>query len=507
MLGRRFNQPAAILAVAVSMCLSTTAARAADPVPSSTAELAAQVREQQLQIERQRQELERQRAALDQQQQKLESLAAALDAQRAATAAPVAASATSEPTAAGPEATVPAAAQPAAESLTARAAAGSGLHFAGYTDMNYQRYDFYENAQSTVSKAQAKTDMARFVLAPHYDFGHGWSFFGELEVEHGGTGASIDYEAEETGEFESEIEHGGEVALEQLYLQYSYSPALNFRIGELVVPVGMVNTYHQPTEYFTVERSLGETTLIPNVWHESGIQALGTIGRLRYQLQVVTALDSTGFSGHDFVVGGMQNRFEWKYANGFAFVGQAEYSLAPGVLVGGAFYTGDSEPNRPRRNLGHKANVTLAEVHGRYEVGSLTFRGQYLQGWVQNSAFITAANLNTFNGGVLGTSRTAVGKQARSWYAEAGYDLLPLFGRREWGRLDLFARYEAYDTNADTAATIARVARYDRKAATVGVNYKPRPGIVVKGEFSHRTNDADIANKQNLFGLGAGFEF
>jgi hypothetical protein len=443
-------------------------------------------------LQSQQQEIDRQRKLLQQQQQQLDALTAAVEAQSSRPFTP----GTSPSSGAAPQ------------GLADRAANGPGLHFAGYADMSYTRYDFYQNTQTTKPVTQATSDVTRFVLAPHMDFGRGWSFFGEIEIEHGGTGTSVEYEADESGEFETEVEQGGEVALEQAWLQYSHSAALNFRVGEIVVPVGMINSYHQPTEYFTVERSLGETSLIPSVWHQSGIQALGQIGQLRYQLQMVTALDSTGFSGYDFVVGGMQNRFEGRYSNAFAYVAQAEYALAPGVLIGAAYYTGDSEPNRPRRNLEKPAQVTLYEVHGRYETGPATVRGQYLKGEVQNADAVTQANLNTFNGSELGTSRTAVGKQAHSWFVEAGYDLLSFFfNQPDWGRFDVFARYDDYDTNEQAAPGHARVLRYDRTAVTYGFNYKPQPGIVFKAEYSRRENAADIANTQDFWGFAAGFEF
>lgn len=453
------------------------------------AALAAQLRAQQQQLEaqsreleRQRLELERQREALARQQEKLEAMIAPLEAAQQQ-------------------------AQQAQEAVEKRPTGGRGIRFAGYGDMQYQRYDFYENAQDNVAEKRGRTDVQRFVLAPQIELGNGWSLFGEIEFEHGGTGSTIEFEAEEAGEYEAEVEKGGEIVLEQLWLQYSHSPLLNVRVGELVVPVGMVNSYHQPTEYFTVERSIAETSLLPVVWHETGAQLLGSWGQARYQLQFVTALDSTGFSGYEFVKGGMQRKLEFKNASAFAIVAQGEYAFGPGMLVGAAFYTGDSAKNRPRRNLSVPARVTIGEVHGRYEVGALTVRGQYLVGRVQNAAAVTQANLNTFNGGELGTSRTPVGSRARSWFVEAGYDLLPLFGAGHYGRLDAFARYDSYDTHAGVEGTIVRNPRYAHKATTVGLNFKPQPGIVFKGEYSHRTHEGLVGNTQDLFGLAAGFEF
>lgn len=503
--------PQTRLTLLASLLLAAGVTAAQDSAPTA-ANLAALLREQQQQLEAQRAQLVRQQEQLERQQRQLESLAAALEAQKAGPAPVATAGAAASPgaPAASSGATATAGGAASGQPISTASAAPTaprGLRFEGYADFNYQRYDFYENAQSAVSTPRGQTDLARFVLAPSYDFGKGWSFAAEIEFEHGGTGAAVDYEREEAGEFEIEIEKGGEVALEQLWLQYEYSPALAVRFGELIVPVGMFNLYHQPSEYFGLQRGLSESSLLPMVWHESGIEMRGTLGQARYQLMLATALDSSGFSGYGFVSGGMQQRLELKNASAFALIGHLEYGFAPGVLVGASYYFGDSAPNRPRQNLDVSANVSLAALYGRYEVGPLTIRGQALYGTIQNAEAVTKANLSTFNGDVLGVSRTPVGSSARSYYIAAGYDLLSLFKASDAGRLDLFAQYENYDTNASTEGSIVRLERYARQATTLGLNYKPQPGIVLKAEYARLTNGGTVANAQNQFGLGAGFEF
>ncbi len=380
------------------------------------------------------------------------------------------------------------------------------VHWEGYGVVNYVSRDFYQNAQDDSPEQRASTDLERIILAPTFDISDRIRFVTEIEFEHGGTGSTVEYEPEEAGEFETEIEKGGEVVLEQAHLEFAHSPAINWRVGEIMVPFGMVNTHHHPAEYFTLERSLAETRVIPATWHETGVELFGTLDRLRYRLQVVTALDSSGFSGYGFVSEGTQDALETRGADALAFVGRADYSILPGARVGASVYIGDSADNRPRRDLEEDATVTLAEVHGRYQRGPLTVRGQYLAGSIDNSDAVTRANFTSFNAGELGISKTPVGSEARSWFVEAGYDLLSLLGERD-DRLDAFARFEAFDTHADTEGSISANPRYDREAATFGVNYKPRPGVVFKGEYSSREHAGDTGNTQDYYGLGLGFEF
>ena len=89
----------------------------------------------------------------------------------------------------------------------------------------------------------------------------------------------MELEADETGEYESEIERGGEVALEQAWIQKVIHPAFNVRAGMIIVPVGLTNSHHLPNEFFTGYRQEGENTIFPCTWHEVGLELWGEFGR------------------------------------------------------------------------------------------------------------------------------------------------------------------------------------------------------------------------------------
>ena len=120
------------------------------------------------------------------------------------------------------------------------------LTIGGYGEAVY-KYNFFSDnvfryshaANYAGSKGHGRVDLPHAVIMLGYDFGHGWSFNTEIEFEHGGTESAVEVEAEETGEFEKEIERGGEVALEQFWLQKSWGKGLNLRMGHIIVPVGV----------------------------------------------------------------------------------------------------------------------------------------------------------------------------------------------------------------------------------------------------------------------------
>ena len=77
-----------------------------------------------------------------------------------------------------------------------------------YSD-NVNRYSKAEDYKD--AKGHNRFDLPHAVIMLGFDFGRGWTFGSEIEFEHGGTESAVEMEAEETGEWEKEIERGGEV--------------------------------------------------------------------------------------------------------------------------------------------------------------------------------------------------------------------------------------------------------------------------------------------------------
>lgn len=97
---------------------------------------------------------------------------------------------------------------------------------------------------------RATVSIPRFILAFDYKFSPKWVLSSEIEFEYGGTGAAREVEwYEENGEYETEIEKGGEVALEQFHISYLMNKHLNFRFGHMIVPVGLTNAHHEPLNF------------------------------------------------------------------------------------------------------------------------------------------------------------------------------------------------------------------------------------------------------------------
>ncbi len=383
---------------------------------------------------------------------------------------------------------------------------GEGLfdevQISGYGAMTYSLYDW----QTDTTRRNA-FDVERLVVEPEFHLKNGLKLEAELEIEHGGTGSTMEFDKfEEFGEYEQEIEKGGEIVLEKLVLEKEIRPAFNWRIGHLVVPAGLLSKRHKPAQYFTVRRSEAESEVIPSIWHESGVELFGHLGSWHYQGMVVTGLDSTGFSSANWIQRGHQQRFETANANDLALAGRVDYHLENGEGAFGLFgYIGDTGDNRPKADFSLAGTVKLFDLHGHYEHKGFKARGMYLYGTVDHSAAITNANKNLSN--FLNVKRTPVGSAAEAFFLEAGYDVLPHWRPGAEGKraLDLFLRYDFYDTMKEVETTIIDNSRWERTVWTYGLNYHLGSGSVFK--LDHSLRELGNGLDENTFSLGFGFQY
>ena len=392
--------------------------------------------------------------------------------------------------------------------LNTGAIAGSNpFSVSGYGIIHYSHFDWELDPGR-----RAAIDIERFVIAPKYRINDTIRLESELEFEHGGTGSTMEFDKfEEFGEFETEIEKGGEVIVEKLAAVFSFQPAFNLRVGHIIVPVGLVSKRHRPQHYFTTTRPEAETHLIPTIWHETGVELFGSLGALNYQAQIVNGLDSTGFSSRHWIVRGHQLRFETINAEAPAFVGRLDCAFNENATLGISGYYGDTAANRPKPDVDFDAYVGIVSLHGFYEVNALKVRGLFLWGTLENADRLSKVNRTLSNN--LNVKRTPIGSSALGYYIEAGYDVLSLFrqsnnkAEHPNAVLDVFARYDYYDTMASVEGIIFDNPRWERTTWTFGINYHVHPKMVFKGHHSLRRLAAEDKNRENTFSLGFGFQY
>lgn len=351
---------------------------------------------------------------------------------------------------------------------------------------NYLRYknpELYKDGQ------HGRFDLPHAVLWLGYDFGRGWSAGMEIEFEHGGTGSAVEIEEEEGGEYESEVERGGEVALEQFWIQKSFSPALNIRAGHIVVPVGATNAYHMPDEFFGVYRPEGENTILPCTWHETGISFLGETKGWRYEVMFLAGLDADRFNSKGWIHDGAGSPYEFKIGTAYAGAFRIDNTSVPGLRLSLSGYIGNSFDNTLANHSAEKWKKTrgtalIGAFDLAYKGRGLVIRANVDYGHLSDSKMITAFQ-NTMNKSSV-APKQAIASDALAAGCEIGYDFFSLSKRlgSSGRKFYLFGRYDYYDSMLKTESGVARRKWCGRQRAAAGINFYPIKEIAIKAEYA-----------------------
>jgi hypothetical protein len=327
----------------------------------------------------------------------------------------------------------------------------------------------------------AEVNLARFVVFLAHSFSDRLTFQSELEVED----AKI-----EGGDV------GGEVALEQAFLDYRLKDWLTLRTGLVLVPIGIINETHEPPTFNGVERPAFDHDVIPTTWREIGIGALGNIpavAGLSYRLYLLNGLKAEGLSPDEGIRGGRQEGRHASFANP-SLTGRLEWAR-PGVKVGGSFWYGGTANADPALGMGtFAAPVTVFSADARYDIGAASFRAVVATIGVSDAAAINAR---------FGAD---VGSRIAGGYVEAGYNLLTLLASQSSQQLNAFLRIERYNTQAAVPAGTVQDPVHARRITTVGLSYKPIYNVVFKGDYQLLRNRAGTGEGEAL-SLGIGYQF
>lgn len=371
-----------------------------------------------------------------------------------------------------------------------------------YSD-NVARYSYPETYKNN---KHGRFDLPHVVVFMSYDLGKGWKVSTEIEFEHGGTGTTYEIENAETGEYETEIEKGGEVAIEQFWIEKSFADYANLRMGHIIVPIGLTNQYHMPTEYFSVLRPEEESSIIPCTWHETGVSFWGNAGKWRYEAMFIAGLDAERFNNANWIQGGSVSPYEFKIANKYAGAFRLDNYSIKGLRMGLSGYFGFSAGNslKSERYNNINGSVTVGAFDAVYNDHNVIVRGNFLYGHLGDSYTISTVNKRLPSASP--SPRTDVASDVMSWYVEAGYDVMSFFPNRKQtdDKLYVYAHYGFYDSMYKTVKSINAKEWCEKKVISAGLNYYPMKELVIKAEYSMR-QFKDPFNNEPTISLGIGF--
>lgn len=387
----------------------------------------------------------------------------------------------------------------------------SGLQVGGYGEAVMHRFFYSDDFNRYIypdlykkNKSRGQFDLPHVVFMLSYDFGKGWKVYSEIEYEHGGTASAIEMEADEFGEYEKEIERGGEVVLEQFWIEKSFGEYAKIKIGHIIVPYGLTNAYHLPTEFMTVLRQEEEMTLFPCTWHETGLSFSGKHRGWHYEAVFVAGLDADQFNDANWIKGGGSSPYEFKIANAYAGAFRIENRSFKGLKVGLSGYFGYSAANSLKADRYKDLNgaVILGALDASYKDHNWWILGNVNYGHLTDSKAISSINKSLPRESP--SPRTNVASDALCYAVSLAYDFFGLNKELKAKEMKfyLFGHYGYLNSMFKTADGILADQRYAKHILSGGVNFYPIKEVAIKIEYSARMFPKTAYNMENTLSVG-----
>lgn len=354
----------------------------------------------------------------------------------------------------------------------------------------YAQIDYNQPVSSGIYN-NGKLDVHRLVLLFGYKFNSRTQFITEIEVE-----------------------HVKEIYVEQAFLDYRINNYMNLRAGLMLIPMGIVNEYHEPPTFNGVERTLLDKYIVPTTWRELGIGLTGNVpnANLRYQAYIVNGFASYNGSstlrGSDALRKGRQKGAE-SFMSSPNLAAKVEYYGFRGLNLGLSGYVGNTQSTmydgleKSNADAVSQADssvvgISMIGLDARYNMKGVMLRGQLNYANISNTEqynFVSNPDDKINN----------LGSALFGYYIEAGYNVFQSASNIKT-ELIPFIRYSEVDTHHKVAAEIQKNDAYHRTIITTGLGWKVSPGAILKADMQFVKTKAD-ASYNTMFNAGVGIWF
>ncbi len=357
-----------------------------------------------------------------------------------------------------------------------------GVSVGGYGEIHF--------THNPDKKPKNEVDAKRLILYFGYAFNEKLKFNSEIEWEHA---------------FVEGGEESGETAVEFAFIDYSFNEKLGLRGGLVLIPVGIINEYHEPPTFPSVDRPFLERNIIPTTWRELGFGAYGKLEKLEYRAYITNGLKPNEEAGEKVEKGQLLQGFKQKgfkaVSDQIAFSGRLDYNFPYNLKVGVSGFFGGVQ-DKEGKKLG---NLNLISPHLWWQYGGwdVRFVGAY---GTTSGADKISQEISTNAVCQLGDTAncTTFPKKFYGFYAQLAYDIFR-FLKVSDQQLYVFGIYENYNTHASVPDGYTKPSGHRVQVFNVGISYKPHPLVALKADYV-RFSPKD-AKKQNIYRLALGWMF
>ena len=326
-----------------------------------------------------------------------------------------------------------------------------GYSIGGYGELHWNR-ELDKDGETTKNLM----DFHRFIIYYGYNWTEEWSFKSEVELEH------------------NFVQDGdGELELEQAYVNY-HTDKWGFQGGVILPTVGLLNEYHEPPLFFSVERPDYSKYIIPTTWFGNGFAIYGNIADFNLRLAILEDLEGEGIS-----TSGIRGaRGKGYKTTGYSLVKNlsAVYTGINGLRLGGSLTLNDAPINdEPDTSI----SVQMFEVNAKYNANNIYAVFEYGQ--------------NSFEG----NNFTSPLKTSSGYYLDLGYNIGSMVN---CNKLIPWLRVSNVSTDVDTDSKITDYMR-------LGLTWWPIDNVAFKIDYGTKTIKSDTDNPTTQINLGIGYNF
>ena len=333
------------------------------------------------------------------------------------------------------------------------------------------QFNFYGQITWQSGGGSTKADAYRYVLIPSYKLSDYAKFISEFELEHGGL---------KDGDNDR---FSGALELEQMYIDVNVNEYVNWRsLGVSLIPIGEINQYHEPDQFYSSKRPQLYKSIIPTTWMELGTGFNGDtpIDGLKYEYYLSQGLHPYGAAGDTATWTPKSARPDLNNKN----IEEYAHTIKFSYQTGGLYSSASAYMQEYTNSNGASTDVLLYNVHAKYEFeNGLRLLAEYAAWDFDNPSNLTD-----------NASDTVSNDEYAGYRLEVSYDIA-----HGDNTLTPFLRYEELD---DDITSSQETDEY----ITFGAMYKFGDNWEVKANVE-RKDDGGTGTETDTIQLSVGMQF
>ena len=346
----------------------------------------------------------------------------------------------------------------------------SGSSIGGYGELHWNKAS-NANGESTKNTM----DFHRFIIYYGYNWTEKWSFKSEVELEH-------NFVADDHGKLE----------LEQAFVNY-HAGNWGFQGGVILPTAGLLNEYHEPPLFLSVERPVYSKYIIPTTWFGNGFAFYGNYSGFNFRLAIMEDLEGEGIFYDGNIRGGRGKGFK---TTGISLLKNfsASYTGINGLRLGGSLSLNNAPLADENKNASSDSTIAvqLFEANAKYYANNIYAVFEYGKSEFKYEGSISPYYMTIPDS--TGEAITWTDFSSSGYYLDLGYDIGGMFN---CNKLIPWLRVSNVSKNDDDISKQTDYLRF-------GLTWWPINDVAFKTDFANVTVEDNTTTE---FNLGIGYKF